>query len=357
MVKKNKKIYFEVMRILACFFVIFTHTRNDGYFLFSTYSIGSFPFFINMIFPVFAKFSVAIFFAISGALLLDKDETINDVFKKRISKIVLMLVCWSFIYYMIEVFKTGADFDLNIFITKLYSSSWNYTYWYIYAYIGFLLALPFMRKLVKNMTNREFVYMFVLAFIFVAILPLMQYFLGIGKMNSNINFSWLTTRSFLYPCLGYFLEHRVDIKKAKKYLSILWIVNIFTLALTCFLTYIHVQKTGICYEGKSQVFFWHFVMINCTTLFITIKYYFTFNKLNEYVSKLIVSIGKSTLGIYLMHLMFVKSSKVNTILYFLKNILRINAMISCLIYCLIIMLMCYILTLIIRKIPLIKKMI
>lgn len=357
MVKENKKIYFEVMRILACFFVIFTHTRTDGYFLFSTYAVGSFPFFINMIFPVFAKFSVAIFFAISGALLLNKDETIKDVFKKRVLKMVLILVCWSLIYYMIEVFKTDAAFNLNIFITKLYSSSWNYTYWYIYAYIGFLIALPFMRKLVKNMTDKEFIYMFVLAFIFVAILPLMQYFLGIGKMNSNINFSWLTTRAFLYPCLGYFLEYRVDIKKAKKYLPVLWGVNIFTLSLTCFLTYIHVQKTGVCYEGKSQVFFWHFVMINCTTLFITIKYYLTNIKLNECVSKLIISIGKSTLGIYLMHLMFVKSSKVRLVLDFCKNILGMNAMLSCLIYCLVIMLICYILTLIMRKIPLINKVV
>lgn len=357
MVKENKKIYFEVMRILACFFVIFTHTRNDGYFLFSTYSVGSFPFFIYMIFPVFAKFSVAMFFAISGALLLDKDETIKDVLKKRVSKIVLILICWSFIYYIIEVFMSGVTFNLNTFITKLYSSSWNYTYWYIYAYIGFLLALPFMRKLVKNMTDKEFIYMFVLAFIFIAILPLMQYFLGIEKINSNINFSWLTTRAFLYPCLGYFLEHRVDIKKVKKYLPVLWIVNIFTLMLTCFLTYIHVKKIGICYEGKSQVFFWHFVMINCTALFITIKYYFTSIKLNERISKLIISIGKSTLGIYLMHLMFVLSSKVIIILDFLKNTLGINAMISCLIYCLVIMLTCYILTLIIRKIPLVKKII
>lgn len=357
MVKENKKIYFEVMRILACFFVIFTHTRTDGYFLFSTYEVGRLPFFINMIFPVFAKFSVAIFFAISGALLLNKNETIKDVLKKRVLKTVLMLVCWSLVYYMIEVFKTSGNFNFVTFVSKLYSSNWNYTYWYIYAYIGFLLALPFMRKLVQNMTNKEFIYMFVLAFIFIAVLPLMQYFLGIGKMNSNINFSWLTTRSFFYPCLGYFLEHRVDIKKVKKYIPVLWTVNIFTLVITCFLTYMYVKKTGVCYEGKSQVFFWYFVMINCTTLFVTIKHVFTTIKLNDFISKLIISLGKSTLGIYLMHLMFVKSSKVRVILEFCKNTLGINAMISCLIYCLVIMLICYILTLVIRKIPLINKVV
>ena len=37
---KRKNLYFEMMRILACFFVIFNHTGERGYFLFSQRPLG-----------------------------------------------------------------------------------------------------------------------------------------------------------------------------------------------------------------------------------------------------------------------------------------------------------------------------
>lgn len=38
---KNKKyLYLEAMRIIACFFVIFNHTGNNGFFLFSQRELG-----------------------------------------------------------------------------------------------------------------------------------------------------------------------------------------------------------------------------------------------------------------------------------------------------------------------------
>ena len=64
MEKKEKRIYFEVMRIVACFFVIFNHTSVNGYFLFSTREPGSAHFWIELFVSVFCKFAVPLFLAI-----------------------------------------------------------------------------------------------------------------------------------------------------------------------------------------------------------------------------------------------------------------------------------------------------
>ena len=100
MEKKEKRIYFEVMRIVACFFVIFNHTSVNGYFLFSTREPGSAHFWIELFVSVFCKFAVPLFLAISGALLLAKeDEPLSVIYKKRFPRILLVLLLSSLLYY------------------------------------------------------------------------------------------------------------------------------------------------------------------------------------------------------------------------------------------------------------------
>lgn len=61
-VQKNKKYtYIEIMRIIAIFFVIFNHTGNKGFFLFSQHQAGGMQFWIYLLVSVFCKFSVPLF--------------------------------------------------------------------------------------------------------------------------------------------------------------------------------------------------------------------------------------------------------------------------------------------------------
>lgn len=69
----NKHLDIELMRILACFFVIYNHTGVQGFYLFSLYDSSSSTYLMGLFLSVFCKFAVPIFFAISGALLLDRD--------------------------------------------------------------------------------------------------------------------------------------------------------------------------------------------------------------------------------------------------------------------------------------------
>ena len=93
-------IHLEIMRIVAIFFVIFNHTAKNGFWLFSLYPPDSFQYWTYLFLSVFCKFSVPLFFAISGALLLGNDqESIRTVWAKRILKILVVLVAFSFLYF------------------------------------------------------------------------------------------------------------------------------------------------------------------------------------------------------------------------------------------------------------------
>ena len=101
---KVKILYIEILRIIAAFFVIYNHTGNDGFFLFSICDVGSIQFWIYMAISIFCKFAVPVFFMISGALLLArKDESLKDLYCKRIFKIVIILFAFSALNYFIEL--------------------------------------------------------------------------------------------------------------------------------------------------------------------------------------------------------------------------------------------------------------
>ena len=57
----DRKVYLDVIRIIAAFFVIFNHTNENGFFLFAEREWGSIPFWGYLFFSIFCKVSVYLF--------------------------------------------------------------------------------------------------------------------------------------------------------------------------------------------------------------------------------------------------------------------------------------------------------
>lgn len=86
-----KKVYYEWLRCIACFMVIFNHLK--GYRLFMDAS--GIKQICYIILSVLTKINVPVFFMVSGALLLEKQEDFRIVFKKRISRIGLVILLFE----------------------------------------------------------------------------------------------------------------------------------------------------------------------------------------------------------------------------------------------------------------------
>lgn len=81
----------DILRILAIYLVAFNHTGDRGYMLFAN-SAGSALYFPYMAFSVLCKIAVPIFFMISGALLLPKEESFKQLFQKRVLRMAVVLI-------------------------------------------------------------------------------------------------------------------------------------------------------------------------------------------------------------------------------------------------------------------------
>lgn len=141
---------------------------------------------------------------LSGALLLGKEEDIKGIWKKRILRFVLVLVVFSIIQYVISVIYGEGSLDIIEFVRSIYSRPIRTSYWYLYAYISFLILLPFTRMIAQKLTEGTFWYLFLSAVVILDVMPILELIFGLGRYNLTL---YLYGMNVLFPLLGYYLHN------------------------------------------------------------------------------------------------------------------------------------------------------
>ena len=204
---KNKKLYLEALRILCIFLVIFNHTAPDGYLAF----IGEnniLLYFLYLFCSVLCKIAVPIFFMISGALLLGKQESIRDLYKKRVLRMVIVLVLISIPNYI----WLSKDTPLSVvgFLCTIYTGTARTALWYLYAYLGFLIMLPFLRSMAAQMKDRDYKYLLTLHIVLTVVLTVLDGFIFSEWHSPDFSVAVALESSIFYPLMGYYVEHVLD---------------------------------------------------------------------------------------------------------------------------------------------------
>lgn len=353
----NKKIHIELMRVLACYAVIFNHTLEKGFFLYIERPVGSISFWCYLMISLLTKFNVPLFFAVSGALLLKKDEPIKDLFKKRVARCCAVLLLFSAAYYIYgRFYDEPGPFTAKDFLTLLYSDLVRAHLWYLYAYLAFLLMLPFLRPVARAFKKEEMKYLLIIAFIFKAVLPIGEYlvFKGSAGLNGNLKSIWLMDNIVLFPLIGFYLENRADLDRLVKKSVFLIAASAGGAIITAVMTWKKGVDNNYFSEAQSQGFYSCFTWLFCITLYVVI-YGISRYKQVQKLNKPICSIGGACFGIYLVHIMILRSKPIED---FLALMLKagINDMIACFIECLAVMVVSYILVLILKRLPVLKNL-
>ncbi len=354
--RQTKKLHIEIMRIIAILFVIYNHTGDYGFMLFRFYPNTDIRYWVFLMISVFCPFAVPLFFAISGALLIPKEEPIKTIWMKRIVKMGIILLVASFIGY-VKNFVPEQGFSLKHFIKLVYSSPdcW-FALWFLYSYIAFLIGLPFLRCMVKNMPDKLFYYLIAITITCDAI-PILEYLLFKQRFTLyGIKPEWLIASIVRYPAVGYFMEHREGAKTMENKLPVLWCVNIASLALCTVTTTVKLEDVGIVPVISSMTFFRNCSLISCISIFLTVKHITKRITFSRRAEKLIMSMGKCTIGVYLLHTL-IKNAPFSVAFEEAILALGLPPMIAVWIFIFYVFVVCYLITLILQKIPLIKKLV
>ena len=349
---KDKLLHLEVMRILAIVFVILNHTGIYGSILFAEYSPDTIQYWIYLAVSIFEKMAVPLFFSISGAIMLNRSNEPMTKLCHKIIKMIGILLLFSFIYYIIDRIN-GKLLSISEALKIIYSDTIRDPLWFLYLYIGYLIILPFLRILVQNMSKLHFMYMFALAVFFNG-LPVIEYLScsdGI-TINEHLRIEWLSNWAVLYPCLGFYLQHKVKYESIHKMLPYIWTINIVAIILSAYMSYKHSMIEGY----SSESFHRNFLIFNCAAIYISVRWIFERRSINLPCTCLIRSVGRCTFGIYLLHLFFMGKFFFIPIMEKLQAS-ALNDMICVFIVTLFIVLLSYAITLILSKIPIVKKIV
>ena len=346
----GKRVHIELLRILACYLVIFNHA--GGISLFARCEPGSLAYWVYCIMGQICNAAVPLFFAISGALLLPRTESIRDVYRKRVLRVAIVLLLVSALYHVWRVRLGEAEPGLRYYFYTLYTSGHYVHLWYLYAFLPFLMALPLLRPMAQSLKNEHFLYMVLLWLLFAAVLPVAEYLILQGEShNTNFNMNWLISPAVCYPFLGYYIENRMDPVRAKKALPLLWAVNTVCL-LACGLLFRRILTVP---DSDYSFFMDTFVLINMTVIYITVKSYFHDRTVKPAAAGVICSLGGCTFGIYLLHFIVLVAVRQLGIAAFAEGLVG-NEMLTVLLVSAVTMAISCAIVLVLKKIPYLNRL-
>lgn len=313
----RKKVYLEVMRIVACALVIFSHTSGFAFILLSPHS--AFMQWPYLAIAMITRINVPTFFMISGALLLGKKSDYGDIIKRKIPRMaVVLLVFETFVYSF--YFITGHNektesFRIGHLLYGFFSNDLNecYPYWFLYAYLGFLLALPLMQCIAAYLQKKDFIVLIAIHFAIKTFIPIVNLFLNeAGKecivISEDFSVPFAAIKAFFYPLIGYYLDHAVDIRAmgAKTVRRLLYIA-FAGITISCCCTYWEGRHLGFFTENYAELFDY----VSAAVFFVVIKYISYRFSLKERkkgkkvaVRQAVCLIGSATFGIYLFDPLF-----------------------------------------------------
>lgn len=338
----KKLEWIEQLRAISIIAVVSIHTIYSALLLYGNDSlsdIGLATYYgaMNLLW-----WGVPCFLMITGYLLLDPQKEISyaKIFKQYISRILAVLFTFGVAFAYMELFFEEKTFKFNqvgqAILNVFQGKSWAHL-WYIYCLIGIYLLLPIYKILAKHMKNLDLKYYLAVCLIFLSLAPL-------TKMI-GIECGFYIHVSTIYPfwIFAGLAERKGTIGIRHRGL-VLAVSSIFMICLTA-IKYVCNMDIFSHFFGYDSIF----VVIQAIALFEIIER----SDIKGTIATLLDKLGTASFGIYIVHMFFVncfyKLMKINPFEngggYTLAALVLINLILS------------YIATVILKKLPGIRKII
>ncbi|TVM35169.1 hypothetical protein DQK91_07175 [Oceanidesulfovibrio marinus] len=288
--------YLDVLRVLSIFGVIAMHAVDIS----RTDLSDMRTWWIGHALITFSYFGVPVLVMISGAILLSPEKRLDVIpfYKKRLPKIVIPLIAWSFIYYIRDVLD-GVTFWLPTFFKRLLTGSWAGHLWFLYMMICIYFMTPFIRKMFvgdgKNEDMRLAKTFLILYFLYNAFL----FFVEMAYQSHPSYYMREALFSFymFYFVLGYYIR-RSDFPKS---IGLMLSPPLFFIG--GILTFWSYYQYSIVLRSRWPAFFdfgTPFVMLMAFAIFLFFK---SLTYRDSRFMRAVIYVSKMSYGIYLCHML------------------------------------------------------
>ena len=290
-------VYLEVLRIVAILGVLFNHTNTKGFFLFAA-TTNQFDYVISLLLSVLCKMSVPLFFMISGYLLLGKKESFLEVVKKRIVRYALVIAAASLITYTADSLLGKAPFSIRELTKIIYRGDIG-TYWFLYAYLGLMLMLPFLRGITGVLSQTTVYYLTGLKLLLRGLLP-MAIFVLLGYSMSPALDVIMLEDSVFYFLIGFYFGTTESFYSSTRKRILCRSISCFCIITTCCMIYYEYKVTG----AYTENFLGALLPLVCISVFCEARHCLENIEFTDKLRSVILFLGDKTLGVYLLEPVF-----------------------------------------------------
>ncbi|WP_298612794.1 acyltransferase family protein [uncultured Odoribacter sp.] len=328
--EKRKNIgWIDVLRILACFLVIFSHCCDPFTAQFDTNRSS----FLTAVFSgSLVRSSVPLFVMMTGVLLFPLRMDMKEFYIKRIGRIIIPLIFWSillpilffvylnYIHPATQNMAIAGDHTWSGTGMKLYTFIFNFNFdttplWYLYMLVGLYFIMPILNSWLERAKKQEirlFLWFWGISLVvpyLKMLAPLLGYTGNYGNMGLFGVCDWNPYGTFYYVSgfvgyiiLAYYLVKYPLTWSWKRTLGITIPMFVGGYLITS-LGFLLTQKYFPGNYANLEIV-WYFAGIN--VFMMTFPVFVIIQKLKIRSSRLLSCIASLTFGIYLCHFIFVQ---------------------------------------------------
>lgn len=295
---RERVIYLDVIRVVACFLVIIVHVSANHLDVYPTTSIN---FQASAVYNTLSISAPAIFFMISGALFLNpksKDIPVKKLWCKYIFRMVVSYVFWSYLFTFIIWFPycTWSFKTIKLYLKEFFVRDPMYHMWFIPAIIAIYMILPLLKPTFADI--RRCRYFLILFFIIQIVIPTLlrievPYHDTLKNLYSRIPF--VMCIGYLgYFVLGYYLSAE-DFSKRFRYI-------IYAISILGSVTAFVMNGCISVSRNTTKLVLSDIYALNCALFAVAVYMAFRYipwktGRFTTFVTKL----SRLTFGIYLIH--------------------------------------------------------
>lgn len=210
----KRKTHLDFLRILAAFLVLVHHSELMELLDHTQAGVGGI--FVLSCMTSFVFVNVPLFFMISGALLLSREESDSVIYGRRFPRFLLLTFLVNLFTY---VYRCYPSFIAGDFFRGFFGGIMDETHWYLYAYLGLLVCLPFLRRAARGMTHTEAIVLVCVRFLRFSLLSGLNCIMNYKgypavPVSSAFTVPLAVVDILFYPVMGYYLEEKLPWEKA-----------------------------------------------------------------------------------------------------------------------------------------------
>lgn len=294
--KTSRSLEFDLLRFLSAVAVVMIHT---GALVWREIDVNSSDWLIITVWDMLSKFSVPVFFMVSGAFLLDSahKSDIKTMLTKRIPKLLIAFIFWSGVYTFMNVIRSDdLKADIKWIIVEFFTG--EYHMWYIWALCCLYVITPLLKVIADD--EKLCKYFLALFAVFQLVLPFCEQLPKVGVFVTT-----LTEKSVFrfamgysgYYVLGYYLKNNLPKGKIK---ALIYSGSVIGTLYTIISVVSVSRENSRAIETTAEYLTWN-VAITAIAVYTAVLSFCCKKEFGQKSRAFVINFATYSFGIYLVH--------------------------------------------------------